>query len=166
MYDAARVIGEGVRRVSTLDRPDLERDGYRYNVHFILGGQIRGEPHKLYLVYPQGNPLSAAEESPYLQIGECKYGRPILDRGIRYNQTSLEEGAKYALLSLNSTMRSNVTVGPPIDLALYGVDDFLIARYRHFADEDPDLQSIGGQWEQALRTAVRELPAVRFDKGG
>ena len=164
MYDAARVIGEGVRRVSTLDRPDLERDGYRYNVHFILGGQIRGEIHKLYLVYPQGNPLSAAEESPYLQIGETKYGRPILDRGIRYHRTSLEEGAKYALISINSTMRSNVTVGPPIDLALYTVDDFVIARHRRFAEDDRDLQSIGGQWEQALRTAVSELPAVRFEK--
>ncbi len=104
MYDAARVIGEQVRHVSELDRPALERDGYRYNLHFILGGQIRGEPHRLYLIYPQGNPLSAAEESPYLQIGECKYGRPILDRGIRYDRTSLEEAAKFALISLDSTI--------------------------------------------------------------
>lgn len=165
MYDAARVVGEQIRRVSALDRTDLERDGYRYNVHFILGGQIRGEPHRLYLVYPQGNPLSAAEESPYLQIGECKYGRPILDRGVRYHRTSLEEAAKYALISLDSTMRSNVTVGPPIDLLLYTADELQITQQRRFSADDPDLRAIQGQWEQSLRKAVLELPAVRFSQG-
>src|SRR3954462_9523881 len=119
LYDAARSIGEQVRRVSDLDRAALERDEYRFNVHLLLGGQICGQPPDLYLIYPQGNPLCATEDSPYLQIGECKYGRPILDRGIRFEHTTLEEGAKYALISLDSTMRSNVTVGPPIDLVLY-----------------------------------------------
>ncbi len=162
MYDAARVVGEQVRHVSALDRRDLERDGYRYNVHIILGGQIRGEPHRLYLVYPQGNPLSAAEESPYLQIGESKYGRPILDRGISYDQTTLEEAAKYALISLDSTMRSNVTVGPPIDLAVYVADEFRITRHRRFGPLDPDLTAVRVQWEQTLRKGVRDLPTVRF----
>jgi putative proteasome-type protease len=164
LYDAARLVGEQVRDISALDRPTLERDGYRVNVHFILGGQIRGEPHGLYLIYPQGNPLSAAEESPYLQIGECKYGRPILVRGIRYFSTSLEEATKHALISLDSTMRSNVTVGPPIDLAVYRADEFQITRYRRFAADDPDLRAIGLQWEQALRRAINELPAVQFDR--
>ncbi len=164
MYDAARVVGEQVRRVATLDRPDLERDGYRYNVHIILGGQIRGEPHRLYLIYPQGNPLSVSEDAPYLQIGECKYGRPILDRGVRYHLTSLEEAAKYALISIDSTMRSNVTVGPPIDLVIYTADALQITRYRRFGADDPDLRAIHVQWEQALRKAVQELPAVRFEE--
>ncbi len=164
LYDAARVIGEQVRRVAALDRDPLERDGYRYNVHFILGGQIRGEPHGLYLVYPQGNPLSAAEDSPYLQIGEFKYGRPILDRGVRYDSTSLEEAAKYALISLDSTMRSNVTVGPPIDLALYTAGELQVPRFRRFGADDPDLRAIRMHWEQALRKSVQELPAVRFDE--
>jgi putative proteasome-type protease len=166
MYDAARVIGEQIRRVADLDRVPLERDGHRYNVHVILGGQVRGEPHGLYLIYPQGNPLSAAEESPYVQIGECKYGRPILDRGIRFGRTSLEEAAKYALISLDSTMRSNVTVGPPIDLVLYSADELQITRYRRFGPDDPDLRAIHTQWEQSLRKAVQELPAVRFDEVG
>ncbi len=135
----------------------------RYNIHFILGGQIRGEPHGLYLIYPQGNPLSAAEERPYLQIGECKYGRPILDRSVHYSTTSLVEATKYALISLDSTMRSNVTVGPPIDLAIYTADEFQITRYRRLTADDPDLLAIRLQWEQALRRAVQELPAVRFD---
>ena len=163
MYDAARVVGAQVRAVSELDRPSLERDGYRYNIHFILGGQIRGERHGLYLVYPQGNPQAAAEESPYLQIGECKYGRPILDRGIRYACTSLDEAAKYALISLDSTMRSNVTVGPPIDLMLYAADDFKITRARRFAADDPDLRLVRGRWEQSLRKAMQEMPAVQFE---
>jgi putative proteasome-type protease len=164
MYDAARVIGEQIRRVADIDRSPLERDGYRYNVHVILGGQIRGERPGLYVVYPQGNPLSAAEDSPYVQIGECKYGRPILDRGIRFSQTSLEEAAKYALISLDSTMRSNVTVGPPIDLVLYAANDLQIKRYRRFGPDDPDLRAIHTQWEQTLRKAVQELPAVQFEE--
>ena len=163
IYDAARVVGEQVRAVSELDRPALERDGYRYNIHFILGGQIRGERHGLYVVYPQGNPQAAAEESPYLQIGECKYGRPILVRGIRYSSTSLDEAAKYALISLDSTMRSNVTVGPPIDLALYAANEFQITRRRRFAADDPDLQTIRVRWEQTLRRGMQELPAVQFE---
>jgi putative proteasome-type protease len=164
LYDAARVVGEQVRRLSVLDRPALERDGYRYNVHFILGGQIRGEPHGLYMIYPQGNPLSAVEESPFLQIGECKYGRPILTRGLHYPKTSLEEATKYALISLDSTMRSNVTVGPPIDLAVYTADEFQITRCRRLSADDADLCAIRLQWELALRRAVQELPAVRFDR--
>jgi putative proteasome-type protease len=79
-------------------------------------------------VYPQGNPLSASEDSPYLQIGDSKYGRPILDRGVRYEHTTLEEAAKYALISIDSTMRSTVTVGPPIDLLVYGTDELQISR--------------------------------------
>jgi putative proteasome-type protease len=163
LYDAARAVGEQVRCVADLDRAALERDQFAFNVHFLLGGQVRGERSSLYLVYPQGNPLAATEESPYLQIGECKYGRPILDRGVRYEQTGLEEAAKYALISLDSTMRSNVTVGPPIDLLVYRADELRVTRQRRFAANDPELLAIHVQWERALRQAVRELPAIRFD---
>src|SRR5436305_6656858 len=151
LYDAARVVGDQVRRVSDLDRAALERDEFRFNAHILLGGQIRGEPPNLYLIYPQGNPLAATEDSPYLQIGECKYGRPILDRGIRFHRTTLEEAAKYALISLDSTMRSNVTVGPPIDLAVYAADELQLRRYRRFLAKDADLREIHVQWEHALQ---------------
>jgi putative proteasome-type protease len=161
-YDAARVVGEQIRRVSALDRQALEQDDYKFNVHIILGGQIRGEPPDLYLIYPQGNPLRATEDSPFLQIGECKYGRPILDRGVRYDRTTLDDAARYALISLDSTMRSNVTVGPPIDLLVYARDELGVSRYRRFTDRDPDLMAIHAQWEQALRRAVQELPPIRF----
>ena len=164
LYDAARVIGEQIRRVSDIDRPALERDHFSFNVHFLLGGQIKGAAPGLMLVYPQGNPLQATEDSPYLQIGETKYGRPILDRGIRYNHTTLEEAAKYALRSLDSTMKSNVTVGPPIDLLAYSGDELDITRHRRFSDDDPDLSKIRTRWEQALRQAVSRLPNLRFSR--
>lgn len=161
-YDAAREVGNQVRRVSDLDRAALERDDFRFNVNILIGGQIKDQKHNLYLIYPQGNPLAATEESPYLQIGEMKYGRPILDRGIVYNKTSIEEASKYALLSLDSTMRSNVTVGPPIDLVSYAADDLDILRQRRFSENDADLQAIHQQWEHTLRKGVQELPHIRF----
>jgi putative proteasome-type protease len=162
-YDAARAVGEQVRRVSDLDRAALERDEFRFNMHLLLGGQICGEAHNLCLLYPQGNPLFATEDSPFLQMGECKYGRPILDRGVRYDSTSLEEAAKYALLSLDSTMRSNVTVGPPIDLTVYIRDELHISRYRRFDAKDAALRDIQMRWESTLRKGVLELPEVHFN---
>jgi putative proteasome-type protease len=165
LYDAARSIGEQVRRVSDIDRAALERDEYKFNVHLILGGQVKGERPGLMLIYPQGNPLQASEDSPFLQIGETKYGRPILDRGIRFDRTTLEEASKYALLSLDSTMKSNVTVGPPIDLLVYGTDELEVTRYRRFLEDDPDLTKIRTRWQQALRGAVARLPNLRFRPG-
>ena len=160
MYEAARIIGEHVRSVAEIDRGKLEEDGYRFNVHLLLGGQIKGHPPDLYMIYPQGNPLRATEECPFLQIGEIKYGRPILDRGIRFDETRLDEAAKYALISLDSTMRSNVTVGPPIDLLLYETDSLEITCHRRFTDRDPNLVQVRLQWDQALRKAVLDLPPV------
>lgn len=165
MYAAARCVGEQVRKVAALDRDALERDHLQFNVHMVLGGEIKGEDHDLYLIYPQGNPLRATTDSPYLQVGETKYGRPILDRGLRYEQTTLEEAAKYALISLDSTMRSNVTVGPPIDLVIYPAGSLTIKHQTRLEPDDPQLVAIRRQWEQALRQAVQGLPTVRFGEG-
>jgi putative proteasome-type protease len=164
LYAAARIVGDCVRRISEIDRASLERDSFSFNVNLLLGGQVRGEDPGLFLIYPQGNPLQATEDSPYLQLGECKYGRPILDRGID-TRTSLEVAAKYALLSFDATIRSNVTVGPPIDLLLYKRDSFEITRYRRLDAMDPDLTIIHTSWEQALRRAVEQLPEIQFDGG-
>jgi putative proteasome-type protease len=161
-YEAARIVGEQVRHVAELDRAALERDQYHFNVHLLLGGQIGKQPPQLYMLYPQGNPLAASEDAPYLQIGEVKYGRPILDRGVRYDETTLEQAVKFALISIDSTMRSNVTVGPPIDLLVYGADELRITRMRRLVASDPDLQQIRQQWENALRRAVHELPEIHF----
>jgi putative proteasome-type protease len=163
MYHAARLVGECVRRVAEIDRAALERDSFNFNVNLLLGGQIRGEETGLYLIYPQGNPLQATEDSPYLQLGECKYGRPILDRGIDM-RTTLEVAAKYALLSFDATMRSNVTVGPPIDLLLYKKNSFEVTRHRRLGALDEDLNRIHASWEQSLRKAVEQLPEIQFDE--
>jgi len=162
LYEAARVVGATVREVSEIDRGPLERDDYKFNVHLLVGGQVKGERPGLFLIYPQGNPLQATEESPFLQIGETKYGRPILDRGVRFDMTTLEEAAKYALLSLDSTMKSNVTVGPPIDLLAYATDELDITRQRRFDSDDADLNKIRVRWQQALRQAVVKLPDIRL----
>jgi len=162
LYEAARVVGDCVRRVSDIDRASLERDSFNFNVHLLLGGQIRGQDPNLYLIYPQGNPLAATEDSLYLQLGECKYGRPILDRGIQ-STTSLEVAAKYALLSMDATMRSNVTVGPPIDLMLYTKDSLNVTRYRCLSAGDRDLNLIHSSWEQSLRRAVEQLPDIELE---
>jgi putative proteasome-type protease len=162
MYEAARVVGDTVRRVSDLDRAALETDDFNFNIHLLLGGQVKGGKSDLFLIYPQGNPLSATEGSPYLQIGEVKYGRPILDRGIEYDSTNLEVAGTYALLSLDAAMRSNVTVGPPLEVLLYQNGKLDFDRYRRFEADDPELETMHKRWEHALRRAVEELPNVHF----
>ena len=162
-YGAARVVGDAVRRVSDLDRVALEKDEYNFNIHLLLGGQVKNEPPNLYLIYPQGNPLSATTDSPYLQIGEVKYGRPILDRGVAMGQTTLEVAAMYALLSFDATMRSNVTVGPPVEMLLYRNGELTLNEYRKFAADDPELNAIHRRWEQSLRKAVEDLPPIQFN---
>ena len=161
-YEASRCVGGHVRDVAALDRDFLERDKIGFTVNLLIGGQIRGEHPQLYMVYAQGNPLRCTRLSPYLQIGESKYGRPILDRGIRFSETTLEQAAQYALISLDSTMRSNVAVGPPIDLLLYANDDFSVRRYRRLEASDTDLVEIRASWEQGLRKAIATLPQVSF----
>jgi len=162
-YDAVRVIGDYVRRVSDMDRAALEKDDYNFNIHLLVGGQIKGEEPQLYMVYPQGNPLMATHETPYLQIGEYKYGRPIIERGILHSSTTLESAAMYALLSFDATMRSNVTVGPPIEILLYSNNALEFDEYRCFEADDPQLSSIHSQWEHSLRNAVEALPKIEFN---
>jgi putative proteasome-type protease len=162
-YEAVRIIGDYVRHVSALDRDALEKDGYNFNVHFIVGGQIKGEEPQLYMIYPQGNPLVATHETPFLQIGEYKYGRPIIERGVVFASTTLDSAAMYALLSFDATMRSNVTVGPPIEMLVYRDNQLEFEEYRCFAQDDPQLQSIHAQWERSLRNAVEALPKIHFN---
>ena len=161
-YEAARCVGREVRAVAALDRDSMERDHVAFAVNLLVGGQIRGEPPQLYLIYAQGNPLRCTRLSPFLQIGESKYGRPILDRGLRFGQTTLDQAVTYAIISIDSTMRSNVAVGPPIDLLVYANDELAIRRYRRLDASDPDLGEIRSSWEQALRHAIKTVPQIRF----
>lgn len=162
-YAASRVVGEAVRKVSDLDRAALEKDDFSFNINLLLGGQVKGSQPGLFLIYPQGNPLSATHDSPYLQIGECKYGRPILDRGIDYGSTPLDVAAIYGLLSFDAAMRSNITVGPPIEMLIYHNDSLHFDCYKSFAADNPELLSIHKQWERALRKAVEDLPKIDFN---
>ncbi len=163
MHDVASYIGQKLRTIQDKERTWLEKDGIDYQSSFIVGGQIAGEAPCIYLVYSQGNFIEATPETPFLQIGETKYGKPILDRTIGYN-SSLEKAAKTALLSLDSTMRSNISVGPPIDMVLYETDALEIRNRVRLQDDDPYLDKIREYWERALSEASSHLPEIAWNR--
>jgi len=136
--------------------------GFNPEATFIIGGQIQGNKPNLFLVYPQGNYITTPETTPFLQIGEMKYGKPILDRVI-HPDTSIEDAMRCALVSMDSTMRSNVTVGPPIELAVYRNDTFGINCYRKFESDDPYLLQLKTSWDASLMAAFRELPRLNLE---
>jgi putative proteasome-type protease len=128
----------------------------------ILGGQIQGEDPGLYLIYPLGNAIAASPETPYLQIGESKYGKPILDRIVRPH-VSLEDAARCALVSLDSTIRSNVSVGLPIDLAFVRKDAMRLGETLRLEASTPLYVDIRENWSRKLEAAVRSLPAFPWE---
>ncbi|MGA9379104.1 MAG: peptidase, partial [Phormidium sp.] len=125
MYEVARYIGNKIRQIQEQDRSWLQKDNIDYKCSFLLGGQIKGENMELYHIYSQGNFIQATPETPFLQIGETKYGKPILDRTLNFH-TPLEACAKCALLSIDSTMKSNISVGPPITMIMYERDSLVV----------------------------------------
>jgi putative proteasome-type protease len=159
LYEIARYIGEKVRHLQETDRSWLKQDGIEFHCNFLIGGQIRGGPVELYLVYSQGNCIHATEETPYLQIGETKYGKPILDRVVAY-ETSLDTAAKCALLSLDSTMRSNLSVGPPLRLVRYRAGSLKAPDAVEFPAGAGHLIKMRREWESALREAFERLPDI------
>lgn len=159
LYEVARYIGSKIRQVQELDRPWLQQDGIDFKCSFLLGGQIRGEEPELYLIYNQGNFIQATSETPFLQIGETKYGRPILDRTLNY-QMPLEKAAKCALLSIDSTMKSNISVGPPINLVMYEANTFTIRHQLQLRLGDPYLAKMRKLWEDSLKQAFEHMPNI------
>ena len=129
----------------------------------MLGGQIKGETPQLYLIYPQGNFIQATPETPFLQIGETKYGKPILDRTITY-QTPIEDVAKCTLLSLDSTMKSNISVGPPINLVMYRTDSFEIRHKLELKLGAPYIAKIRKLWERSVRQAFESMPDIEWEQ--
>jgi putative proteasome-type protease len=162
MFDVARYIGNKSREIQDLDRSWLEKDNIDYSCNFLLGGQIKGEAPQLYLIYPQGNYIQATTETPFLQIGETKYGKPILDRTITYD-TPLGDLAKCALLSIDSTMKSNISVGPPIYLVMYETDSLTMHNKLQFRLGDPYLAKIRKLWENSVRQAFEAMPEIEWD---
>ena len=157
MFEAATCIGEALREVHRRDAAALKEFGVDFNATLILGGQIAGEPPRLFQIYAAGNFIEATRDTPYFQIGESKYGKPILDRVINPD-TSLDEAAKCALISMDSTIRSNLSVGLPLDLLYYPRDAFAVARHVSIGSDDAYFTMLRKRWGEALRGAFHDLP--------
>jgi len=157
MFRAAQLVGEAVRRIYRIDGPAMQAQNISFDVSFLLGGQIRGGNPRLFQVYAAGNFIEATADTPFLQIGEHKYGKPILDRAAGYD-TDLYDGVKLALISMDSTLRSNLTVGPPVDLLVYRRDAFKFELKRRITEDDPYFRMIRERWSEALREAYLAIP--------
>jgi putative proteasome-type protease len=129
MYEAAQIVGDAIRSVHERDAGALEKFGIDFNVGIIFGGQIKGEHCRLFQIYSAGNFIEASDENRYFQIGESKYGKPIIDRVFVGSEVTLDQAAKCALLSMDSTLRSNLSVGMPLDLLVYESDQLAVTRF-------------------------------------
>ncbi|MFN2508298.1 MAG: peptidase [Chthoniobacterales bacterium] len=163
LYETVRYVGSKVRAVEKRDRAALEADGFAFNINLIVGGQIAGMAPEVHLIYPQGNSIHATRESPFVQIGETKYGKPILDRGFNY-ETALGDAVKFGVVSLDATMKSNVSVGPPIDILCYEIDSLQAKMRARLEEDDPYLQEIGQKWQDGIIKLVNQMPAADFGK--
>ncbi len=160
IFQVARVVGQAVRDVRTIDGEALAANSENFGVSFLLGGQIGKEALRLFQIYAAGNFIEATDDTPFFQIGEHKYGRPILDRVTRSDMT-LGDAAKLVLISSDSTLRSNLSVGMPIDLLLYNRDTLEVNRQTRIEQDDPYFRQLSNSWSDALRDAFSHLP--RFD---
>jgi putative proteasome-type protease len=157
MFDAARLLGDSLREVKTRDGPYLVQNNIDSSANFLIGGQIRGEPPRLFNVYGEGNFIEATPETCYFQIGETKYGKPIIDRVVTRN-TSLLDATKCTVVSFDSTMRSNISVGLPIDLLVYEIDSLRVKLQRRIEETDAYFQMVHTQWGEGLRRVFAQLP--------
>jgi putative proteasome-type protease len=157
MFNAARVVGDALRKIHERDAESLKEQGHEFNGTFILGGQIRGEEPRLFHIYSAGNFIESSVDTPYFQIGESKYGKPIIDRVIT-RSSSLPQAAKCALVSMDSTIRSNLSVGPPLDLAIIRRDEFKLATHISIDIDNEYFKMIRTRWGFALKEVFSELP--------
>jgi len=157
MLEAVRVVGEAVREVRDRDAAALNESGVEFTCSFIFGGQIRGESMRLFHVYAAGNFIEATPENPYFQIGEAKYGKPIIDRVVSPS-TPLGEAAKCALISMDSTLRSNISVGLPLDLLVYEAGQLRVTKFVQIDHENEYMQMIRNTWGARLRQVFSEIP--------
>ncbi|MDZ4097536.1 MAG: peptidase [Methylophilaceae bacterium] len=157
MFDVANLVSDAVRDIDRRDGQHLAACAISFNASFLLGGQIAGEAPRLFRLYAQGNFIEASMETPYLQTGETKYGKPILDRVIT-RSTSLNDAAKCVLVSFDSTMCSNLSVGMPIDLICYQRDSLEVRMRRRFDPGDAYFSELGKQWTEGTRQVFSHLP--------
>jgi putative proteasome-type protease len=165
LFDAATLLGDALRDVKRRDAAYLTQNNVDANANFIIGGQIGEERQRLFMMYQEGNFIEATPDTPFFQIGETKYGKPIIDRVVNPS-TSVIDAAKCVLISFDSTMRSNVSVGLPIDLVTYAKDSLRIQLQRRITETDPYFSMIHQQWGEGLRSVFARLPDPYWDDAG
>ena len=158
LFDVATLFGECLREVRKDTAAYLAQTKIDMGVNFIIGGQVAGEPQRLFLVYSEGNFIEATAETPFFQIGETKYGKPVLDRFVQ-PETTLVNAIKCALVSLDSTVRSNISVGLPIDLVSLKIDEYDFTNQYHITEDDAYFSHISASWREGLSTLFDGLPA-------
>ncbi|MCX8564031.1 peptidase [Mycolicibacterium mucogenicum] len=161
MFDVARLVSDAMREVDQRDAGYLDSNPAGFNASFIVGGQLAGEPMRLFRIYAEGNFIEAGTDTMFLQTGETKYGKPILDR-VLTPQTSLADATKCVLVSFDSTMRSNLSVGMPIDLISYERDSLEVPWRRRFDDGDPYFTAVREAWSEGTRAVFSKLPDLRW----
>jgi putative proteasome-type protease len=157
MFDVARLLGDSLREVKTRDGPYLVQNNIDASGNFLIGGQIRGERHRLFNVYGEGNFIEASPDTCYFQIGESKYGKPVIDRVVNRG-TSLLDATKCTIVSFDSTMRSNISVGLPIDLVVYEADSLTVKLQKRIEESDTYFQMVHREWGEGLRRVFQQLP--------
>jgi len=161
MFDVANLVADAMRDIERRDGPFLESGGLKFNASFILGGQIAGEDMRLFRLYAEGNFIEAGSDTSFLQTGEAKYGKPILDLAVTSSAT-LEDATKCALVSFDSTMLSNLSVGMPIDLLCYARDSLQVTMKRRFDAGDVYFETLKRQWMAGSRKLFHELPPLEW----
>ena len=161
MFDVAMLVSDAMRDIERRDGVHLEQNDISFNASFIVGGQISGEPTRLFRIYAEGNFIEAGIDTPFFQTGETKYGKPIIDRVIS-RATPLEDAIKCVLISFDLTMRSNLSVGMPIDLLCYERDSFEVAKRRRFEDGDGYFTTLSRDWGEGTRQVFRQLPELSW----
>jgi putative proteasome-type protease len=161
MFDVAVLVSDAVRDIERRDASFLESGPISFNASFIIGGQLKGEPPRLFRIYAEGNFIEAGDDTPFLQTGEAKYGKPIIDRVV-VPTTTLADATKCILVSFDSTMRSNLSVGMPIDLVCYERDSLEIRMRRRFDEGDAYFTALSAAWSKGVRKVFRELPELAW----
>jgi putative proteasome-type protease len=161
MFDVANLVSDAMRDIERRDGPFLEAGGLKFNASFILGGQIAGEDMRLFRLYAEGNFIEAGSDTPFLQTGEAKYGKPILDLAVTASAT-MEDATKCVLVSYDSTMISNLSVGMPIDLLCYRRDSLQVTMKRRFEEGDAYFDALTQQWLAGTRQVFHDLPALAW----
>ncbi len=164
MFRAAQHVGRTVRSVYNTEGRELEAQDNSFSISLLLGGQIAGERPRLFQIYAAGNFIEASHETPFLQLGEHKYGKPILDRSMSF-ETTLRSALKLSLISMDSTLRSNISVGLPIDVFVCRTDEISVAMRKRIEENDPYFSSLRKQWGEALREAYRGIPDPEWFAG-